>query len=125
MNIANVNELNYFLDKYPSVSMMEVLMVDINGIIRCKRIPRSEFEELFTYGIKGPASTVLLNVKGEFCDELNKADLEGDPDRLIKPIKNTLSYIPWLDSETAQVMATFTELNGDCLLYTSPSPRDS
>lgn len=113
MNIANVNELNYFLDKYPSVSMMEVLMVDINGIIRCKRIPRSEFEELFTHGIKGPASTVLLNVKGEFCDELNKADLEGDPDRLIKPIKNTLSYIPWLDSETAQVMATFTELNGD------------
>ena len=88
-------------------------MVDINGIIRCKRIPRSEFEELFTHGIKGPASTVLLNVKGEFCDELNKADLEGDPDRLIKPIKNTLSYIPWLDSETAQVMATFTELNGD------------
>ena len=87
MNIANVNELNYFLDKYPSVSMMEVLMVDINGIIRCKRIPRSEFEELFTHGIKGPASTVLLNVKGEFCDELNKADLEGDPDRLIKPIK--------------------------------------
>ena len=69
MNIANVNELNYFLDKYPSVSMMEVLMVDINGIIRCKRIPRSEFEELFTHGIKGPASTVLLNVKGEFCDE--------------------------------------------------------
>ena len=113
MNIANVTELNYFLDKYPSVSMMEVLMVDINGIIRCKRIPRSEFEELFTHGIKGPASTVLLNVKGEFCDELNKADLEGDPDRLIKPIKNTLSYIPWLDSETAQVMATFTELNGD------------
>ena len=118
MNIANVNELNYFLDKYPSVSMMEVLMVDINGIIRCKRIPRSEFEELFTHGIKGPASTVLLNVKGEFCDELNKADLEGDPDRLIKPIKNTLSYIPWLDSETAQVMATFTELNGD------PNPSD-
>ncbi len=118
MNIANVNELNYFIDKYPSVSMMEVLMVDINGIIRCKRIPRSEFEELFTHGIKGPASTVLLNVKGEFCDELNKADLEGDPDRLIKPIKNTLSYIPWLDSETAQVMATFTELNGD------PNPSD-
>ncbi len=118
MNIANVNELNYFLDKYPSVSMMEVLMVDINGIIRCKRIPRSEFEELFTHGIKGPASTVLLNVKGEFCDELNKADLEGDPDRLIKPTKNTLSYIPWLDSETAQVMATFTELNGD------PNPSD-
>ena len=118
MNIANVNELNYFLDKYPSVSMMEVLMVDINGIIRCKRIPRSEFEELFTHGIKGPASTVLLNVKGEFCDELNKADLEGDPDRLIKPIKNTLSYIPWLDSETAQVMATFIELNGD------PNPSD-
>ena len=51
--------------------------------------------------------------EGEFCDELNKADLEGDPDKLIKPIKNTLSYIPWLDSETAQVMATFTELNGD------------
>tara|TARA_B100000609_G_C17194317_1_gene424298 strand:- start:112 stop:1491 length:1380 start_codon:yes stop_codon:yes gene_type:complete len=113
MDIANISELDDFLHKHPSVTMMEVLMVDINGIIRCKRIPRREFEELYNHGIKGPASTVLLNVKGEFCDELNKADLEGDPDRLIRPIKNTLSYISWLDSETAQVMATFTELNGE------------
>ena len=119
MQLANNEELDTFLKIHPSIKMMEVLMIDMNGIIRCKRIPRSEFAELFTEGLKSPASTVLLNVKGEFCDELDKADLDGDPDRLIRPIKNTLSIIPWLESETAQVLSTFTELNGEPNLFDS------
>ena len=119
MQLANNDELDTFLKIHPSIKMMEVLMIDMNGIIRCKRIPRSEFVELFTEGLKSPASTVLLNVKGEFCDELDKADLDGDPDRLIRPIKNTLSIIPWLESETAQVLSTFTELNGEPNLFDS------
>ena len=55
---------------------------------------------------------MLLNVRGEFCDEVDFAHVEGDPDMLIHPISNTLSPITWLKSDTAQVLATFTELDG-------------
>ena len=43
MQLANNEELDTFLKIHPSIKMMEVLMIDMNGIIRCKRIPRSEF----------------------------------------------------------------------------------
>jgi glutamine synthetase len=117
MNIANESELDKFIKQYPDTKMMEILMPDMNGIIRCKRIPREEFSTFFCHGVKGPASTTLLNVRGEFCDEVDFANLEGDPDKLIYPIAGTLAPITWLKSDTAQVLATFTELDGSpCLI---------
>jgi glutamine synthetase len=92
--------------------MLEILMPDMNGIIRCKRIPASEFGTFFRSGVKGPASTTILNVLGEYCDEADFVNAEGDPDKLIHPIANTLAPISWVKSDTAQVLATFTELDG-------------
>ena len=117
MNIANESELDKFIKQYPDTKMMEILMPDMNGIIRCKRIPREEFSTFFCHGVKGPASTTLLNVRGEFCDEVDFANLEGDPDKLIYPIAGTLAPITWLKSDTAQVLATFTELDGSPALF--------
>jgi len=119
MNIANESELDQFIKEYPEINMLEILMPDMNGIVRCKRIPRGEFGTFFRHGVKGPASTTLLNVRGEFCDEVDFAGLEGGPDRLIHPIANTLAPITWLKSDTAQVLATFTELDGSAALFDS------
>ena len=76
INIATESELQRFIKQYPEIKMLEILMPDMNGIVRCKRIPASEFTTFFCDGVKGPASTVLLNVRGEFCDEVDFADLE-------------------------------------------------
>ena len=119
MNIATESELQQFIKQYPEIKMLEILMPDMNGIIRCKRIPANEFATFFRDGVKGPASTMLLNVRGEFCDEVDFANLEGDPDKLIHPIANTLAPITWLKSDTAQVLATFTELDGSPALFDS------
>ena len=119
MNIATQSELQQFIKQYPEIKMLEILMPDMNGIIRCKRIPANEFATFFRNGVKGPASTMLLNVRGEFCDEVDFANLEGDPDKLIHPIANTLAPITWLKSDTAQVLATFTELDGSPALFDS------
>lgn len=119
MNIATELELDSFLTRYPEIKMMEILMPDMNGIVRCKRIPLDEFRLFFREGVKGPASTSLLNVLGEFCDDLDFANLEGDPDKLIYPIEGTLSPITWLKSNTAQVLATFAELDGTPALFDS------
>lgn len=112
MNIASHAELQAFLKQYPETTMLELLMPDLNGIIRCKRIPAIEFDTFFNSGVKGPASTSLLNVLGEFCNEVDFLMVEGDPDKLIYPVANTLAPITWLKSDTAQVLATFAELDG-------------
>ena len=41
------NELQDFLRQYPKTNSLELLIPDINGIFRCKRIPRQEFEGFF------------------------------------------------------------------------------
>ncbi len=93
MNIAVESELEKFIKQHPEITMMEILMPDLNGIIRCKRIPASEFVTFFREGVKGPASTILLNVRGEFCSELDFANVAGDPDKLIHTIAHTLAPI--------------------------------
>jgi glutamine synthetase len=110
MNIASSEELAKFLRANPNVSMFEILVPDINGILRCKRIPRIEVEAFFRSGVKNPASIALLNCAGELGIDL--VGYYGDPDKLMMPIANTLKPIKWLKSETAQVLSTFTELDG-------------
>ena len=106
------NELEKFLRQYPKMTSLELLIPDINGIFRCKRIPRQEFEDFFETGVNGPATTLLLNVLGEMTGDLDFLNLEGDPDRNISPVANTLAPITWLGSETGQVISTFSELDG-------------
>ena len=45
-------------ERYPSIQMLEVLMPDMNGIFRCKRIHRSEFAALFAGSLKCPGDPV-------------------------------------------------------------------
>ena len=74
------NELEDFLLRYPDTTMLEVLMVDMNGILRCKRIPRDEFEPLFRGELRTCASTPLCNTLGTIIDDIGRGTADGDPD---------------------------------------------
>ena len=54
-------------------------------------------QSFFKSGSKGPASTVLVNCRGEYPDELDIGNAGGDPDKLIRPISGTLAPISWLN----------------------------
>ena len=49
MDSASPAELELFLQHNPTLAMLEVLMPDMNGIFRCKRIHRSEFPIFFLF----------------------------------------------------------------------------
>ena len=114
---ANTEELDEFLGSYPDTNMMEVLMMDLNGIPRGKRISRREFSTLFTSGLKSPASTALMNTEGDVDDDLDIDGFGGDPDKILYPVTGTLSTAPWLASRPAQVIASFRELTGEPCYY--------
>jgi hypothetical protein len=66
VNAEGQAELDGFLQANPSIQMLEVLMPDINGIFRCKRIHRSEFSALFEGTLKCPATQSLVTTMGEY-----------------------------------------------------------
>jgi glutamine synthetase len=118
-NRAAPRELAEFLKRSPGVRMLEVVMPDINGILRGKRIPFSEAAELYEGGIKACGSMPLLSSKGETIPELGLGSIDGDPDNLILPVRDTLATIPWLGSQTAQALVGMTKVNGDISFYDS------
>ena len=109
MNYADAAELEQFLKTYPDTQVLELLMPDISGILRAKRIHRSEFSRLFDGTFLTPRSAPLLGARGDWYDEIPLSELGGDPDQIILPVSGTLAPAPWYDSPVAQVMVAYTQ----------------
>ena len=112
MHVADTSELDQFLQRNPDIQMLELMMPDMNGIFRCKRIQRREFQLFFSGNLKGPITIPFLGIMGNLYDEQIPEAFTGDPDGLILPLSGTLARIPWLKSATAQVLTSFSELDG-------------
>ena len=112
MQVAAQSELDAFIAQYPDIQMLEVLMPDMNGIFRCKRIHRSEFQALFSGSLKSVASQPLVTTMGEYSDKVDPQLVAGEPDKKLLPIASTLAPMPWLASPTGQVLASLGELDG-------------
>ena len=116
MNIpeqGSLEELWVFLEKHPQVKMAELLLPDINGILRGKRIGRDELETLYRQGLKMCASTPLVDSRGEITFDIDIGTRDGDPDVMSYPVANTLAPVPWLDhSAVAQVFVSLHDLEG-------------
>ncbi len=113
MNSIEHAELQNFLQRNPSLQMLEVLMPDINGIFRCKRIHRSEFGALFAGSLKSPATQPLVTTMGEYDHEVDPRLVAGEPDNALRPVAGSLSPVPWLASPTGQVIASHYALSGE------------
>jgi glutamine synthetase len=112
MQVADQAELEVFLQANPDIAMLEIMMPDMNGIFRCKRIHRSEFGLLFGEGLKSVASLPMVTTMGEYTDEVDPRYLAGEPDKKLLPIAGTLAPVPWVGSPLGQVLASHFELDG-------------
>tara|TARA_R110001599_G_scaffold353817_1_gene598933 strand:+ start:63577 stop:65025 length:1449 start_codon:yes stop_codon:yes gene_type:complete len=105
-------ELRAFLEQHPAIQMLEVLMPDMNGIFRCKRIHRSEFAALAEGVLKCPVTQLLVTTMGEYDHQVDPELVAGEPDNALWPVGGSLSPVHWLSSPTGQVMASQYELDG-------------
>jgi glutamine synthetase len=119
MTTTALEQAKQYLEQHPNLATLEILSPDINGILRAKRIPRAEIETFFSKGLTGPGTTPIINTLGGSCDDLGLGTRDGDPDKGIHPVAGTLAPIPWMQSETHQVLARWTELDGSPLQWTS------
>lgn len=110
---ANVEELRGFLGTYPDVKTVELLVPDINGILRGKRIGRDELETLYTQGLRMCTSTLLLDSRGDIDFDIGIGARDGGPDVMCRPAAGALAPVTWLgDSAIGQVLVSLQDTKG-------------
>ena len=94
-------------------------MPDINGVLRGKRLPTSQLKKLYNGELMIPRATVLLDTFGGASDQIEFGYQDGDPDRPMRAIDNTLVPLPWQSEPAAQVLAEITD--GDDIWFCNPT----
>lgn len=81
-------EIELFLEAYPSVSMIEALITDCNGVARGKLVPRAKLQSVTKTGLKLPKSALSLDIWGRDIPELAFAN--GDIDGYCRVVDGSL-----------------------------------
>jgi glutamine synthetase len=110
--VAHPSEASVFLEAHPDVQFVDLLIADMNGVVRGKRIERDSLAKVYEKGINLPASLFALDINGSTVESTGLGLDIGDADRVCLPIANTLSYEPWQKRPTAQLLMTMHELDG-------------
>ncbi|GGX82079.1 glutamine synthetase [Litchfieldella qijiaojingensis] len=113
MSSSPAGEARAFLERHPDIDSIDLLISDLNGVLRGKRIPRDNLEKAYRDGINLPASVFALDINGNTIEETGLGLASGDSDRLCRPIPGTLMPSPWLRrSRQAQLLMTMNEADG-------------
>lgn len=109
---APLKEAEAFLKKHPEVQLVDLLIVDMNGVVRGKRVECANLPKVFQKGIYLPASIFALDINGSTVESTGLGLDIGDADRPCLPIPGTLSYEPWQKRPTAQLLMGMRDSDG-------------
>ncbi|MDR6355420.1 glutamine synthetase [Pseudomonas psychrotolerans] len=110
---VRLDEATDFLREHPEVQFVDLLIADMNGVVRGKRIERNNLPKVFEKGINLPASLFALDITGSTVESTGLGLDIGDADRVCFPITGTLSMEPWQKRPTAQLLMTMHEMEGE------------
>jgi glutamine synthetase len=105
-------ELETFLAARPTLRFIDLLLHDLNGVDRGKRLDVGSAAEIFRKGMLLPGSMFAIDVAGATVQETGLGFDEGDADRPCLPVPGTLVDVPWLDHDVAQAQVTMHEPDG-------------
>ncbi|OUD10217.1 glutamine synthetase [Marivivens niveibacter] len=91
---APITEAEAFLDAYPDVSAIDIVLTDLNGIGRGKIIRRHELLPLFKSGRGMPATLFAQDVSGHDVDDAIDCVTGGTGDSRCWPVAGTLGFMP-------------------------------
>jgi len=97
-------ELEEFLSAHPEIENFDLLLPDINGILRGVRAPRADMRQIFDSGAYMSASTMLLDSRGLLPEGLEIGLADGDPDYPCLPVPGTLAPMPWARRPAGQCL---------------------
>ncbi len=99
-----IDEYRQYQKEFGEPSRIELMLCDINGILRGKWLPGDQVEKLENGAVRLPLSTYAANILGAEVPETGLGGIIGDPDGAVEPIAGTLKPVPWVDGNVAQVL---------------------
>jgi len=101
-----------FLAAHPGARYFDLLLPDLCGVLRGKRIDRPDLPAIYGRGLFLPGSMFALDVLGGTIQSTGLGFDEGDADRACVPIPNTLYPTPWLGPAVAQLQVQMLDHDG-------------
>jgi len=110
-------EINQLAD----CEMIDLLLPDMNGLLRGKRITREALEKVYADGVCLPMSLIATDITGNTVEETGLGYDIGDEDRICRPVPGTLRPIPWSPRPMAQLLLSMEDARGGMF---SANPRE-
>ena len=107
--IADFELARAWLAQHPQVRYVDLLLPDLMGIPRGKRVTAAELEGMHRTGLMLPASMFALDVLGGTVQSTGLGFDEGDADRICLPLPGSLAPVPWLGEHVAQMQVAMYE----------------
>lgn len=98
--------LDDFLTVNPDIERLEIMIPDMNGMLRGKWLPKASISKILDGSARIPLATYCGDIWGNDVDAAGVAAALGDPDGKMVPDLDTLVLIPWAARSSAQVFAT-------------------
>ena len=80
METENISEAEIFLEQNQDIEEFDLLLPDMNGVLRGKRIQRENLLRMYKKGLYLPVSVFGLDVTGETMEETGLGLKSGDMD---------------------------------------------
>ncbi len=111
---AGSEELKHFLKHHPDCAFIEMMVPDMSGQMRGKRLAPKAAAKLFGDGggVRLPGSNYLLDATGRNVDALPYGGADGDPDFFCHAAPGTLKPLPWSGEQAGQVLCSMSDAEG-------------
>lgn len=104
-------EVTHYLKRYPDTQYIDILLTDLNGSFRGKRIPVSGLKKL-EKGCYFPASVFAMDILGNVVEEAGLGQELGEPDRVCMPVAGSLCPSAADPDNIGQVLLTMLDEEG-------------
>ena len=104
--------LDELLAERPETKYLELLLPDLNGILRGKRVAVSEAKAVCENGVYLPGGTTLLAALGQTLPGMHYGAEDGDPDVNCTVLPHSLAPIGWSNEPTIQGLLELRGLDG-------------
>ena len=113
-------EFEEFCADHGTPERLELMLCDLNAILRGKWLPADSIDKFETGAVRLPMSTYAPNILGYEVEATGLGITVGDPDGRLVPVPGTPKPVPWAENNAAQVLVEMTDHEG---LISAISPR--
>ncbi|MBD8527777.1 glutamine synthetase family protein [Pseudomarimonas arenosa] len=109
------------LDRTSSPEYVDLILADMNGLLRGKRIAASALGKVWKQGVCLPMSLIATDITGNTVEETGLGYDIGDEDRVCMPLAGTLRPVPWAERPALQALLSMQDINGQAF---AANPRE-